>query len=401
MKQNSLFDDEPSPGAGNLPMGIPGSAPRLSKAQKLFNTLVRKIESQRELLRLWHDFVPVYQQRYADTMEPVRRRLAEKQRAMALLLDRAWDGPSLTKRERLKVRDLLLSMLADLLGESDDEVLTRLYDKHSDVSFEEQRQEDLGLAEALASEVFGVDLGDDHGARTPEELAALLGEKLRADQAARAEHAPPPRKKSPKAAAKEALQEKAREHASRSLREVYRKLVSELHPDREPDAAERARKTTLMQKVNEAYEASDLLALLELQLSIEQIDAAALAGLAEERLAHYNLVLKEQLDRLQDELNDVVAPFSMMLDGLPRRGGLTPADVLGSLDTDVRHLRKVVKQLEGDLAAFGDVRALKASLKGYRIGQNDDGDFDFEMLEALARAGSEGAPARRGKSRKR
>ena len=43
------------------------------------------------------------------------------------------------------------------------------------------------------------------------------------------------------------------DETSLSIREVYRKLVSALHPDREPDPQERARKTALMQRVNQAY----------------------------------------------------------------------------------------------------------------------------------------------------
>jgi hypothetical protein len=43
-----------------------------------------------------------------------------------------------------------------------------------------------------------------------------------------------------------------------------------------------------MQRVNRAYEAQDLLALLELQLQIEQIDESHIANAGEQRLKHYN-----------------------------------------------------------------------------------------------------------------
>src|SRR5690606_20305824 len=86
----------------------------------------------------------------------------------------------------------------------------------------------------------------------------------------------------------------AAREASVSVREVYRKLVSALHPDREIDAAERKRKTRLMQRANQAYERNDLLELLALQIETEQIDAAALASVPEERLKHYNQVLLDQ-----------------------------------------------------------------------------------------------------------
>ena len=60
----------------------------------------------------------------------------------------------------------------------------------------------------------------------------------------------------------------------RAVREIFRKLASALHPDRETDPGERARKTALMQRANVAYAANDLLGLLELQFEVDQIDAS-------------------------------------------------------------------------------------------------------------------------------
>lgn len=87
------------------------------------------------------------------------------------------------------------------------------------------------------------------------------------------------------------------------MREVYRKLASALHPGREPDERQREAKTALMQRVNQAYEANDLLVLLELQLQIEQIDASQIANASEQRLKHYNKVLSDQLTELKLELD--------------------------------------------------------------------------------------------------
>jgi curved DNA-binding protein CbpA len=70
------------------------------------------------------------------------------------------------------------------------------------------------------------------------------------------------------------------------VREIYRKLASALHPDRETDEREREAKTALMQRVNQACEAQDLLALLQLQLQIEQIDERHIANAGEQRLKH-------------------------------------------------------------------------------------------------------------------
>ena len=150
------------------------------------------------------------------------------------------------------------------------------------------------------------------------------------------------------------------------MREIFRKLVSELHPDRETDPAEHARKTELMQRVNQAYEAGDLLALLELQLGIEQIDPQALAGLAEERLRHYIHVLEEQSRRLRDELVEFVSPFAMAM-GESRVRKLTPALVQQALEVDIREIHALVRTLEGDLVRFRDIPSFKRSLRDYEI----------------------------------
>lgn len=55
---------------------------------------------------------------------------------------------------------------------------------------------------------------------------------------------------------------------SKSVKESYRKLVSELHPDREFDEAEKERKTKLMQKVNAANLENDLSKLLRLEQEV-------------------------------------------------------------------------------------------------------------------------------------
>ncbi len=378
MKQPSLFDDAPARAAGRLtPIAVPGSAPALSKAQKLFNALIRKIEAQRQSLQQWRDYETVHRQRVAAEIGPMQARLLKGRIAMVALLDQALDAKALGKTQRAKVREILLGQLSEVLSEAPDADLIRLYDKHSDVSFEEEQQDDRDFVQAIASDMFGVELDAEQAPRSPEELAQLIAEKMAAEREAEAARPKPERKKSAKAAARQAEREQAAQGASRSLREVYRQLASALHPDREPDLEERARKTALMQQANRAYEAGDLLALLELQLQIEQIDPAALAGVAEDRLAHYNLVLEDQLRRLQEELSDLVAPFAMALGGrVPRQFG--PELVQRAMDEEVRELELSAQQLEADLIRFQDIKVLKSSLKHYRLMPVDDDEmFDF------------------------
>jgi ATP-dependent helicase/DNAse subunit B len=182
-------------------------------------------------------------------------------------------------------------------------------------------------------------------------------------------------------------------------------LVSELHPDREADPVEQVRKTELMQQVNQAYKAGDLLALLELQFSIEQIDAAALAGLAEDRLRHYVHVLEEQSRQLREELAEVIEPFAAVLGESPGRRVTTDA-VQRLLDRDIRELKTIVRKVEMDVICFRDIRQLKQSLGEYHVEPLDDDELDMpDDFDSWARprppAGRPGRPSslRRGRRR--
>jgi len=376
MKQQSLFDGDDRRGVERavVPLGVAGSAASLSRAQKKFNRLIADLEAARRELARWNGYLPTYGQRVLTEIEPMQAHLRQARIAMVELLDQTMRGGRLTRAQDAKVRDILSSMLSDLLEEGHEPALERLHDKYCNVRYEEGQRQEAEMLREMASDFLGVEVDDDE-ISSPEEMARAIEQKMRppageAEPASRAR-----RKKSAQAVAREALRQQAEQGASRSVREIYRKLVSELHPDREMDPVERARKTQLIQKVNQAYEGKDLLALLELQLAIEQIDASALANMAEERLQHYNLVLEEQLKRLQQEVSELAMPFVMMLaDGAPRK--VTPEVVQRAIDEDLQAMRLVLQHLQSDLERFRDIRQLKAGLRDYRIQGLDEEDLD-------------------------
>jgi hypothetical protein len=372
LRQGSLFDDAvTTPSRQAVPvLGIIGGAAS-SKAQKQFNKLIDRLRGQRRELERWQAFRQVYQQQLAADYQPLAGRLREKRIALAKLLDHMMDATALGRRERDALRGILHQLLSSLLTEAADASIVQLHDKYAATSFGEAQRDRMQSLRSLASEAFGVNVEAYQGGESPEELTDWLEEQL----ASRPEqYRSQSRKKSAKALEREVLREQAAEGGTRAVREVYRKLVSELHPDREADPAEQARKTELMQRVNLAYGAGDLLGLLELQLSTEQIDSAALAGLAEERLRHYIHVLEEQSRQLRQELADLVAPFTMVLgDSMPRK--VTPEAVLRALAADIRELKDTLRNVEADLLRLRDIRQLKQTLRQYRDEPSDDDDW--------------------------
>lgn len=335
------------PVRGEAVVGAPSS-----KAQKQFNKLIERMASQRNEIRLWQAYKLVYQQKLAGEYEPLASRLREKRIAIVQILDRAMDNASLAKRERKKVRGILDHMLSELLAEAEDPELVRIYDKYADVSFGDARRVRVQVLKAMASEEYGIDVDAYSGEESPEDLTDWLREQVRAAQG------DPAPTKPTKAAKLNA------EGGTRAVREVFRKLVSELHPDRESDPAEHARKTELMQRVNQAYKARDLLSLLEVQARLDRVDAQFITGLAEKRLRHYMHVLEEQSRRMREELAQIVASFHAAV-GEPRPRTITPAVVQRALDADIVRLKATLRTVEMDLIRFKNTRNLKQSLEHY------------------------------------
>ena len=367
----------------------------LSKGQKLFNTLVKKIETSRHDLAQWQAAMDAYRQKIASDYMPLLERFKGLQADMALALDRALERHKLTQSERRFVAEVICDVAHPLVVESDDPVMKALYDKHSEVGFDaEEAAAALGMQEVM-SRAFGIELDEDADISTPEDVMAQIQlqiKKARQEEMAQQEESQEMeqaertgRKKTAKQQAREDKRQADLLQTSQSIREVYRKLASALHPDRESDPAERARKTALMQRVNQAYDKKDLLLLLELQLELEHIDAASIANLSEDRLKHFNKILKEQLAELAEEIAYLEQPMRQMF-RLPSYLRLAPQGVMPRLLTDIAEMQRHIRQIKKDIELPGDTTAFKAWIKARQResralararNRNDDGDFPF------------------------
>ena len=185
---------------------------------------------------------------------------------------------------------------SDNCNAEEEATLKALYNKHSGGDFDADERESDELLKLGLQDIFGVELDDDVDMQSHEDIAQRIFEQQHAETAQQQK----PGKKN----ARQQRMEAEAAQASQSLREVYRKLASALHPDRETDPNERKRKTSLMQRVNHAYSERNLLELLQLQLEMEHINADSLETLSADRLKHYNHVLAEQLGELQQEVID-------------------------------------------------------------------------------------------------
>lgn len=344
--------------------------PLLSKGQKAFNTLIKKIEQSRRELADWQIATQAYHQKLTAECLPLREAFANTQKDMLYALDQALERHKLTRPEQRVVKALICNLAQELIMVFDDDSLKPIYNKHSDTDFDQDEEAAVDSFKAVAEEMLGVNLDADldadvDGAVSMQDVMAKIQAQMQDMQAKefeavqQREQARSQRPKSKKQLEREAKAKQEAERTSQSVREVYRKLVSSLHPDREPDAAERARKTALMQRVNQAYDKKDLLKLLELQLELEHIDAASIAGLSEDRLKHFNKVLKEQLAELEQEIEQLEMPLRAQFQ-MPHYAMLFPQQILPLLQRDIVAMKQNIKHLKAELLVTMNLTAFKA-----------------------------------------
>ena len=357
MKQASLFSDQGSAAAepSTVVPAISGRARPLSAAQRRFNTLLKQVDALRADLDRWQSFTDVHVRRVASEMLPRAAKLREKQTALAQLLDRQYAEARLGKRNRQTLRELLLGLLEEMLEEEESPELLALYDQHAPRARTEEQRFGFELLRALAEDL-PVDLEAYEGEESPEAFTAWLQESL---------EEPPPRERRRTQSPPAVPEARADELDSHALRTVFRRLASKLHPDRESDAGEHQRKTELMQELNAAYAAGDLLRVLELQQRVDARAADALAALNDTELKPYLSTLQRQAKRLRAQVDELMEPFLSLLPGRSARA-LTPQAVQREFDRALAELELTQRRVEQDLQRFADIDILREVLEEAR-----------------------------------
>jgi hypothetical protein len=283
------------------------------------------------------------------------------------------DDRRLTKGQHRVLRRILVEQLDDVLmhAEKPDPDLQALFGRLHGVSFAQAVHDDLEEARAGMAAIFDeleldVEVPELRADMT-EEDAAVAAAQL-ADELRRAEENHAAEQTARHGKAGRAAEERARR--SEQLRKdtlgaVYRRLVKELHPDLEPDPAERERKSRIMQNVTVAHTRGDLHALL--QLEIEWLDPAVdAARLSRDKLQAYTALLKAQATDLQAEIHSmrlhpryapliVDGPFDlpMVIDGLRE---------VEQLDYVIEQLRRALERLSSNEA----LQEVRGAIREYR-----------------------------------
>jgi uncharacterized protein (DUF2267 family) len=299
----------------SLPLRISPVADRpLTRDQKRFNALLGEIEESRASLQAWQDGIASYRRAYQEVLVPLEAKLTPLLRQWARALEAAMAAGRWARGDRQMAQEML---------------------------------------SAAAS-------GGDNGSaqEVPRPVLEDMRDEVEWTAARRS--------------AAQQRREASAQRVSQSLREVYRKLASALHPDRELDPAKRAAKTALMARVNEAHGRKDLLALLELQLQVEHIDAEHLARVDATHLKHYNKVLAEQAKELRREVQGVElqfrGEFGLDLSGPP----LDPLKLHKVLEAQAAQQRAFLAQLRQEVQGFANPAWARQWIAAQRRLQNNE-----------------------------
>ncbi|WP_083322294.1 hypothetical protein [Hymenobacter lapidarius] len=282
----------------------------LSKAQKEFNRLTKRIARLEKEVVDFRETATAMRQRVQNEYRPLQARHNDARAALVRQLDQAFETHKLTKGEKNKIADLI-AQCVDLLerGHAD---LAPIMDKHAPPLTAEEEvaadQHTSELMKQLFTMQYGIEFDPNVDVSTQAKFMAYVDQKMAEREAeyeqpeAQAAKRRTRRKKSPKQQAAEEQKQAEEKNITKAVRTLYMDLVKHLHPDLEPDEAEKLRKTELLKQVTTAYQANELLTLLRLQLELQRIDQSHLENLAEGQLKYYNKLLKEQTRELDEAL---------------------------------------------------------------------------------------------------
>jgi hypothetical protein len=354
-----------------LVIGKGGDDKTLTKSQKAFNRYVKRIQTLERDIENFRQWKTLAHERAQRELAPLENALADKRVLLVKLLDRQHEAKFFRAAERKRLAELILDQCYDLIEQFGREEVKPIFEKHQGQSFEEADAEaDAEIGQTMKhvfAQMYGIELDDDVDVSSPEKFQAYLAEKL-AERQAQAEEAQRQaderranRKKTPKQQAAEERRQREEKHLSLAVRKIYMDLVKAFHPDREPDEDERRRKTEIMQRVTEAYNADNLFELLKLQLEFNRVDADHLESLADEQLKAYNKLLKSRVDELENEFFQLRG--GMGFNTFEARFVGPPAQMDRAFNEAGKDLKAAIRQLNADLRRFEDPALLREFLK--------------------------------------
>ena len=352
----------------------------LSKEQKRFNTLVKKIKTLRAQIEKTKELDLELRRLGGERVKPAEMAAMAADRDWVMGLNNSLFRAKLGKKQAEKLERILLEEIGHLLNTHlyrDDAELQELYARYegSGRSYAEiqddEDQETKAMAAQMMNEMFGMDVEMDD-LDNPESMQEKIKAKQAEFEAAEREHAEK-RAKKVKTDSQRAAEEKrqaAETAVKRTAKQIYFDLVRHFHPDKEQDEQLREEKTEVMKQITAAYEADDHLRLLELQMTLLSGRDNVFADFNNTQLNYFNKTLQQQAAELEEELYlaspEVNGNIYAMLYAPDRRW------MLANVEKHVRVQQKLVKDIRHNLKAIQQEKIFKAVIREYELEEDQD-----------------------------
>ncbi len=340
----------------------------LSREQKRFNALVKKIEALRLEIEETRQMDLELRRIGEARVTPAEKAAMAACRDWVMVLSNSPFRHRLNKKMAQKFASILLEEISHLLNTdlyADDAELQALYAQYEDSgrSYEEIREEmELDVKKMTAqmmNEMFDMDIEADD-LDDPESVQ----EKIRAKQAEfeAAEH-----KRAQKRTKKEKTesQQAAESSVKKTAKQIYINLIRHFHPDKEPDEQRRLEKTEIMKQITAAYEADDHLRLLELQMTLLRDRNNVYADFDNPQLKYFNQTLQQQVAELEMELHRSSPQGNGNLYAMlyaPKRQWM-----LANIEQHIRRQKEMAKNIQQNIKAVQTETVFREFVQSYEL----------------------------------
>jgi hypothetical protein len=369
------------------------SAANLTKEQKAFNKLIKRINTLRTQLSTESKVYEEQLEYHGKYLAQIELEISQCEMAIVKLLHPIYQNPkSLHKADKMVLKDIIKSLLYSMPFSSSnppDADMEYIIKDIEGMSFGEAMSREFDtmksdLEQNLRANGVEVDLSDLKEDMAPEEVIRRMMEiKEKAEQ--EYEQAKAKKAEAPKTKKQQAKIEKERqieELRTKSLSTIYKQLVKVLHPDLEQDETQKPIKEELMKQLAVAYKNNDLPRLLMLEMEWINNESNNVMQQSDEQLKIYNHILKEQVEELELEMESLLHdPRFASLHGIwdqsytPARANMKQAkkDMLEKLES----LKDSIKGLQGP----NPLKEVKDIINIFNRGNAMA--FDFEELMEL------------------
>jgi hypothetical protein len=331
----------------------------LSPQQKKLNRLIEKIEQQKIDLATWEKAQADIQQHARKTLVPVYDELHS---VLFQQLEQLWKhlhGGEFSKAEVVQLDEKIQNLTAYLKDSkalsaqqaNTVEEIDTFYQQHTEHTNAKKTKKKPFVETGFVSE--SVESGED------ETVFDSFDDWDNTKHEQQREHA--------KLKKQQEKREQAQKMAEQSLKTVYLKIASSIHPDREQDESKKLEKTEMLQHANAAYEQQDLFYLLKLQIQIEQNRGTSQKGLSAEQVKFYKLALDAQSQKLDDQINEIIDSLvwseNAKIAVKKSKGKVQIADLYKQIDADTSALKQQVKWEKERLKYMTRVKGLEMLLE--------------------------------------